>query len=465
MKKFMDENFMLESEEAIELFNSYAKDLKIIDFHNHLNPKEIYEDKKIYDIADLWLGGDHYKWRLMRAFGTEEKYITGDGEPFEKFEAFAKMIPYSIGNPIYHWTHLELQRYFDIYEPLSGENAREVYEKCNEKLKEDEFSVRGLLKQMDVELLCTTDDPIDDLKYHKLLAEEGYEIEVKPTFRPEKAMSIEKEGFKDYIAKLSEVVGKEIETFEDLKAALVERLDYFDQIGGFISDHSLDFEIFSENNEEKANEIFQKALKEEELTEEERRLYKGTILSFLGKEYAKRNWVMQVHIGALRNNSTRKYESLGADVGNDSMNDFNFAEQLSKLLDELDREDLLPKTILYNLNDNDNYMLVTMLGNFQGGGQKGKMQYGAAWWFLDNEEKMAQQLKDTAANGLVSTFVGMVTDSRSFLSFPRHEYFRRIVCNVFGDWVAKGQYPRDMELVGKMVADICYYNSKEFIKK
>lgn len=465
MKKFMDENFMLESEEAIELFNSYAKDLKIIDFHNHLNPKEIYEDKKIYDIADLWLGGDHYKWRLMRAFGTEEKYITGDGEPFEKFEAFAKMIPYSIGNPIYHWTHLELQRYFDIYEPLSGENAREVYEKCNEKLKEDEFSVRGLLKQMDVELLCTTDDPIDDLKYHKLLAEEGYEIEVKPTFRPEKAMSIEKEGFKDYIAKLSEVVGKEIETFEDLKAALVERLDYFDQIGGFISDHSLDFEIFSENNEEKANEIFQKALKEEELTEEERRLYKGTILSFLGKEYAKRNWVMQVHIGALRNNSTRKYESLGADVGNDSMNDFNFAEQLSKLLDELDRDDLLPKTILYNLNDNDNYMLVTMLGNFQGGGQKGKMQYGAAWWFLDNEEKMAKQLKDTAANGLVSTFVGMVTDSRSFLSFPRHEYFRRIVCNVFGDWVAKGQYPRDMELVGKMVADICYYNSKEFIKK
>jgi glucuronate isomerase len=464
MKKFMDENFLLQTKAAQTLYHDHAKGMPIIDFHNHLNPQEIYEDRQFSDISTLWLAHDHYKWRALRAFGMSEDHITGTADAFTKFSAYAKMMPYAIGNPLFHWTHLELQRYFGIDEVLSEQNARAIYDKCNALLRFPEYSVRNLLLKMNVEALCTTDDPLSDLQYHKVLKQEGFAVRVLPTFRPERAMALEKEDFIDYIAELATYAPKQaIRDIKDVEAALYSRMRYFHDCGCRISDHSLEREIFAQADPERADAALQKALTGAALSAKERCDYKGYLLSFLGKAYHELGWVMQLHIGALRNNSERMFARLGADTGYDSMDDFNYARQLSGLLSELDLQDQLPKTILYCLNPKDNAMMVTMMANFQGGGQRGKMQFGAAWWFLDQKEGMINQLEALAGNGLLANFVGMVTDSRSFLSFPRHEYFRRLLCDYLGQIVERGEYPYDLDFIGGIVEDICYNNIKSYL--
>ncbi|HHT24222.1 MAG TPA: glucuronate isomerase [Clostridiaceae bacterium] len=464
MKKFLDEDFMLNSQSAAILYYQYAEKMPIIDFHNHLEPQEIYEDKQFSDISDLWLGGDHYKWRLMRAFGITEDQVTGNAAPYDKFLAFARMMPYTIGNPIFHWTHMELARYFGITDLLSEKTAARIYAECNEMLKSPEFSVRNLLLRMNVKVLCTTDDPTSDLKYHLAMRDEGFSIKVLPTFRPERAMAIEKPDFVDYISKLALSAGlTKIENITDLENALLSRIEFFAAAGCRISDHSLDAELFSEASSDKANQVLQKALRGEGLSSSERRSYKGYLLSFLGNAYFDHGFIMQLHIGAIRNNSRRMYELLGPDKGYDSMDDFNYAAQLSGLLNELDLANKVPYTIIYCLNGKENDMLATMIANFQGGGVKAKLQLGSAWWFLDNKRGMLNQMEAFANNGLISTFVGMVTDSRSFLSFPRHEYFRRILCDFLGGLIDQGEYPANYEFAGNIVQDICYNNINEMM--
>ena len=462
MKSFMDEEFLLSTEAARKLYHEYAEIMPIIDYHCHLSPQEIYENRKYENITQAWLGGDHYKWRLMRANGVEEKYITGDASDREKFQKWAKTLEKAIGNPLYHWTHLELQRYFGIEEPLSPKTEKEIYEKCNQMLNTKEFSVRNLLRMMNITVLCSTDDPADDLRYHKALKEDGFEIQVLPTFRPDKALGIDKADFAEYIAKLSEVVGYEIDSIETLKKALEERINYFAEVGCRVSDHGLDENLYIKASEEEVDAIFKKALAGEKLTAEEIKKFKGNVLVFLGSHYHKRNWTMQLHIGAVRNNSTRMFEKLGPDAGFDSIDDICYAKELSALLNAMDYNAELPKTILYCLNAKDNEMLASMAGNFQDGSCKGKVQFGAAWWFLDQKRGMEAQLDVLSQIGLLSAFVGMLTDSRSFLSFPRHEYFRRILCNYIGNLVENGEYPADMEFLGQMVENICYNNAMEY---
>ncbi len=464
MKKFIDENFLLHTKAARTLFHDHAESMSIIDFHNHLNPQEIYEDRQFSDISTVWLAHDHYKWRALRAFGVPEDQITGTADAFTKFSAYARMMPYTIGNPLFHWTHLELMRYFDIDEVLTEKNARAVYVRCNALLRLPEYSVRNLLLRMNVEALCTTDDPLSDLRYHKALREEGFAVRVLPTFRPERAMALEKEDFADYMAELAAYAPQQrIRDIEDVEAALRDRIRYFNDCGCRISDHSLESEMFSQADPERADAALRKALAGETLSVEERCDYKGYLLSVLGKAYHELDWVMQLHIGALRNNSERMFIRLGADTGYDSIDDFNYARQLSGLLSALDLEDQLPKTILYCLNPKDNAMMVTMMANFQGGGQRGKMQFGSAWWFLDQKEGILNQLEALAGNGLLANFVGMVTDSRSFLSFSRHEYFRRLLCDYLGQMLERGEYPYELDFVGKIVQDICYSNIKAYL--
>ena len=463
MKKFMDKDFLLETETAKVLYHDHAAKMPICDFHNHLNVQEIYEDKVFNDIGEIWLGGDHYKWRALRTNGIQEEYVTGKEVSFqEKFSKWAETIPYTFGNPLYHWTHLELQRYFGIEEPLSPKTEKEIYEKCNQMLNTKEFSVRNLLRMMNITVLCSTDDPADDLRYHKALKEDGFEIQVLPTFRPDKALGIDKADFAEYIAKLSEVVGYEIYSIETLKKALEERINYFAEVGCRVSDHGLDENLYIKASEEEVDAIFKKALAGEKLTAEEIKKFKGNVLVFLGSHYHKRNWTMQLHIGAVRNNSTRMFEKLGPDAGFDSIDDICYAKELSALLNAMDYNAELPKTILYCLNAKDNEMLASMAGNFQDGSCKGKVQFGAAWWFLDQKRGMEAQLDVLSQIGLLSAFVGMLTDSRSFLSFPRHEYFRRILCNYIGNLVENGEYPADMEFLGQMVENICYNNAMEY---
>lgn len=464
MKNFLDEDFLLKSETAKVLYHNYAAKMPIIDYHNHLDPKAIYEDEKFENLQEAWLGGDHYKWRALRANGVSEEEITGKAEAKVKFDRWAETVPYLIGNPLYAWTHLELRRYFGIEENLSPKTSDKIYDKVNNLLQKDEFSVRSLLKRMDITHLCTTDDPADSLEYHKKLKEEGFDIQVLPTFRPEKAMRIDLDDFMDYIAKLSEVSGIKINSYNTLLTALYQRVDYFVEVGGLLSDHSLETSIFSEYDVEASNRIFKKKAEGLEISEEESTVFKGTLLVDLGKKYNECNWTMQLHIGALRNNSKRMYKKLGADHGFDSMDDFNYAPQISKLLNILDYEDSLPKTVIYSLNGSkDNFMLATMAGNFQQSPHRGKVQLGAAWWFMDHKMGMMDQMETLASVGVLPTFIGMLTDSRSFLSFPRHEYFRRLLCNFLGDLVESGEYPQDIEFVGKMVEDICYHNAKKYI--
>ncbi|AGB20022.1 glucuronate isomerase [Thermoanaerobacterium thermosaccharolyticum] len=463
MKKFMDEDFLLNNETAVKLFHDYASKSPIFDFHCHLNPKDIYEDIRFKNITEVWLYGDHYKWRLMRSNGVDERYITGDADDYSKFLEFAKTIPMAIGNPVYHWTHLELQRYFGINELLNEKTAPMIWEKVNSMLNSSEFSVRNIIKKSNVKILCTTDDPTDSLEYHKLLKEDdSFNVKVLPAFRPDKGINIDKDDFKDWVKKLSEVCGKAIESYDDYLDALNSRLEFFDSYGCRLSDHALDFVAYEESTKEEVDEIFKKALKGEKLSQIEVDKYKTSVLQFLGKRYKELGWAMQLHIAALRNTNSRMFKKLGPDTGYDSINDVNIAYPLSKLLDSLESTGSLPKVILYTLNPKDNYVLAALMGSFQGEGIPGKMQFGSAWWFNDNIDGMTEQMKTLANVGLLSKFVGMVTDSRSFLSYPRHEYFRRILCNLIGEWVEKGEVPDDIDLLGKIVQDISFNNAVNY---
>ncbi|PKM49655.1 MAG: glucuronate isomerase [Firmicutes bacterium HGW-Firmicutes-7] len=463
MKKFMDQDFLLMNETAKLLYHKHAKVMPICDFHCHLSAQEIAEDKHYNNITELWLGGDHYKWRVLRTNGIAEEFITGEKPAYEKFMKWAQTVPEAIGNPIYHWTHLELQRYFKIDETLSPLTAEMVWEKCNAQLESGEITARSLIKNSNVKVICTTDDPLDSLEFHRAIAaDESFDVKVLPTFRPDKAINIELGWFVDWIASFEGIIGKPILQLQDLTHHLVKRIEWFHENGCVISDHALDIVQYQEATYEEANNIFIKGLKKESLTDEDMKKYKGYMLRFFGREYARLGWSMQVHIGALRNNSTRMLKELGADTGFDSIHDGLVAKDLSNLLDSLDVTNELPKTILYCLNPRDNEVLATMLGNFQGGGIPGKLQFGSGWWFNDQKDGMERQMEALSQLGLISRFVGMVTDSRSFLSYTRHEYFRRILCNKIGTWVENGEYPPDLEYLGQIVENICYNNAMKY---
>lgn len=464
MKKFMCDDFLLEGDVAKKLYHNYSKEMPIFDFHCHLNPAEIWENKSYKNISELWLGGDHYKWRAMRSNGVPEAMITGkDADDRAKFREWARTVETAIGNPLYHWTHLELKRYFGIDEVLSSKNADMIFDKCNELLKGEEFTARALIKRSGVKALCTTDDPIDDLKYHiNLKKDESFHVKVLPTFRPDKGINIEKDGFHTWLQRLSEIVGFEIDSYSKLKKALEMRIDFFNSVGCVVSDHGLDSVVYNAGTEEEVDAIFTKGLKGEILTTAELDRYKGELLVWLGKHYNRLGWVMQIHTGAIRNNSDRMFKLLGADTGFDSIGDTNYAAELGKVLNRLDSTDELPKTILYCLNPKDNYVLGTMIGCFQGGGIPGKIQFGSGWWFNDQRDGMVEQMKALANLGLLARFVGMLTDSRSFLSYTRHEYFRRILCNLIGGWVENGEFPEDYDTLGKIIQDISYTNSANY---
>ena len=465
MRKFMDDNFLLSTDTAINLYHNHAKNMPICDYHCHLNPKEIAEDKRYNNITEIWLGGDHYKWRTMRSFGIEEKYITGDASDYEKFEAFAKVMPYLIGNPMYHWSHLELKRYFGIEETLSPKTCKLIWDKCNKIINSDEFSARAMIKKSNVKYIGTTDDPIDNLEYHiQISKDKSFECEVRPSFRPDRVLKIQLEGFSEYISLLGKTENIDINDYETLLKVLEKRLDFFVENGCKITDHSLERVYFREATAEEVNDILKKALANEELSKEEIEKYFTLTMISLARMYSKRNMVMQLHIGALRNNNTRMFKKLGADVGFDSIDDGEIATGLSRLLDALDMTYELPKTILYCLNPKDNEVLGTMIGNFQGGGVSGKIQFGSGWWFNDQKDGMERQMMALSQLGLISQFVGMLTDSRSFLSYTRHEYFRRILCNYIGFLVDNGEYTNDMEILGEIIENICYNNIEKYLK-
>ena len=447
---FINDSFMLKTEAARKLYAA-VKDLPIIDYHCHLSPKMIAEDYKFRNAFDLFLGGDHYKWRQMRTNGIDEEFITGGADEYEKFLAFAKTMPYLIGNPLYHWTHLELKRYFDIDETLDENSCKRIWDKCNECLAKDEFSAKNLIRRSNVEIICTTDDPADTLEYHEQLKD--FETKVLPTFRPDKAVEIGKETFLPYINAIG------VKTYAELEAWMVARIAYFDAHGCRLSDHALEYVPFALGD---AEAVFNKKMAGEELTKEEIDAFKTAVLKVCAKEYTRLGWTMQLHIGALRNNNRRMYEKLGADVGFDSINDLCIAESLSAFMDNLEYDDVLPKTILYTLNPKDNYVLGTMLGNFQKAPTAGKIQFGSGWWFNDQRDGMVSQMRALANLGTLSRFVGMLTDSRSFVSYPRHEYFRRIMCNLIGTWVEDGEYPADYDKLTEIVQGIAYYNSKNY---
>lgn len=459
MQTFMNQDFLLSTPTAKELYHYVAAKQPIIDYHCHLDPAEIAEDKRYENITQIWLYGDHYKWRYMRSCGIEEKYCTGDASDYEKFLAYAKTIGYAIGNPLYHWTHLELQRYFGISEPLNEKSAPAIWEQANKQIASPDFSAKNLIRRSNVVIICTTDDPTSDLTHHeKIQQDKDFHTKVLPTFRPDNALNIQKETFPQYIKSLEQAAGKSIVSFRALKEALSDRLDYFQSHGCKLSDHSLAAPVFRPEKESKVEEIFQNALQGQLPSQEETEAYQTALLLFLGEEYAKRDFAMQLHLGAMRNNNTRQFQALGPDTGFDSIDDLSIAHNLSKYMDALEQHQLLPKTILYTLNPKDNYVLGSMLGNFQQAGIQSKIQFGSAWWFNDQIDGMTQQLKVLANLGSLSGFVGMLTDSRSFLSYPRHEYFRRILCRILGQWVEEGWFPKDMEILSDIVAKISYQN-------
>ena len=464
MNEFMGRDFLLKTEAAKKLYHDHAEKMPIIDYHCHINPMEIYEDKRYATITEVWLGGDHYKWRAMRSCGVPEYYITGGATPAEKFQKWGETMPNLIGNPLYHWTHLELQRYFGITEPLTGENAMEIYAKCNEILAQPDMSVRGIIRKSNVKLICTTDDPVDDLKAHELLAADPTApAVVLPAFRPDKAMRADKETFRDYVAQLEKVVGYEINTVADMRKALNDRIAYFADHGCCVSDHALDYCFCVKADEDTLNDIFVRAKAGKGITWEEQLAYHTALLLSVGQEYYKRNWVMQLHFGCLRDNSQKMFRKLGPDTGFDSMNDAANAVGLSKLLCALEEADALGKTILYSLNPADNGIIGTIMGGFQtDSGIPGKIQQGSAWWFNDHKMGMQEQMKSLMSLGAMGTFNGMLTDSRSFLSYTRHEYFRRIMCGLFGQMVDDGEYPADWKRLGQMVENISYYNTLNY---
>lgn len=462
IKPFLNEHFLLENATAEVLYHEYAAKQPIIDYHNHLPPDEIASDKRFENITEVWLKGDHYKWRAMRTMGVPEKFITGDASDKDKFLKWAETVPSTLRNPLYHWTHLELKRYFQVDELLSPKTAEDIYSRSNVLLQTNAFSTRNLLRQMKVEVVCTTDDPIDDLRYHQQVTSEGMDIKMLPTFRPDKGILIEKEGFLAYLNKLGEVAGIEILTFDHLLEALNKRMDFFHAHGCRLSDHGLEQLSAEAFTEQEVDAILKKRITQQDISPKEASMYMSAVLYHLGRQYAERGWVQQFHLGALRNNSSRMMRTLGPDTGFDSIGDWDQASHLSNYLNSLDEENKLAKTILYNLNPRDNEVLASMIGNFNDGSSKGKMQFGSGWWFMDQKDGMEKQMNALSNMGLLSCFIGMLTDSRSFLSFPRHEYFRRILCNLIGKDVHKGELPNDTGWLGGIVEDICYRNAKAY---
>lgn len=469
MKNFMDKDFLLESETAKDLYHNHAAKMPIIDYHCHLDPKMIADDHRFRSITELWLGGDHYKWRALRTNGVDEKYITGDSSDWEKFEKWAETVPYTFRNPLYHWTHLELQTAFGIDKLLNPETAREIYDRCNDMLQNDpEMTARGLMRKYGVEVVCTTDDPVDSLEHHKRLRDEGFEIKVLPTWRPDKAMAVENpEAFANYVNKLAEVAEMEIKDFDDFIAALQKRHDFFEENGCRLSDHGISEFFAADYTDEEIAAIFLKAKAGETVTPEEEEKFKSKMLEVFGEMDAESGWTQQFHYGTIRNANSRMMAKLGPDTGFDSIGEFNTAQKCAKFLDRLNDKGKLAKTILYNLNPAANEVLATMIGNFQDGTVAGKLQLGSGWWFNDQIDGMTRQMNALSTLGLLSRFVGMLTDSRSFVSYPRHEYFRRVLCNLVGEDVEKGLIPYtgyEKERVARMIEDICYNNAKDYFK-
>ncbi len=463
MKKFMDEDFLLSTDMAKTLYHEYAEKLPIIDYHCHINPQEIAENRKFDNITQVWLGGDHYKWRQMRSNGVEEKYITGDASDREKFQAWAETMPKLIGNPLYHWSHLELKRYFGYEGYLNGDTAEEVWNLCNEKLQDDSMTVRNIIKQSNVKLICTTDDPVDSLEWHKKIAEdETFDVKVLPAWRPDKSTAIEKPDFASYIAKLSDVSGVKITDFASLKEAIKIRMDFFESMGCCVSDHGIAYVYYSPASDEEVDAIFKKALEGETPTEEEQAKYKTAYLLFLAKEYNRKGWVMQLHYGVKRDNNAAMFKKLGPDTGFDCIDDYTPCAKLADFLNALSVTDEVPKTIIYSLNPSDNAAIDTIIGCFQDSSAVGKIQHGAAWWFNDHKAGMTEQMTSLGNLGCLGNFIGMLTDSRSFLSYTRHEYFRRVMCELIGGWVENGEYPNDQKALKEIVEGISYYNAVKY---
>jgi glucuronate isomerase len=463
MKFFLDENFLLNNKIAEQLYHGYAKEIPIIDYHCHLQPQQIAADMQFENLTQIWLNGDHYKWRAMRANGVDESFITGNKTDEEKFYKWAETVPYTLRNPLYHWTHLELQRYFGIDKILNADTAKEIYRECNSKLQTREYSVKNLLRKMNVKLLCTTDDPADTLKHHIQLKTDRFEIAVLPAFRPDAAMNVDDPFlFNQYIKKLEEASSASINSFDDFLFVLKKRHDFFAKNGCTISDHGLE-EMYAEDfTENQVKPIFNKIRSGRILNEDEIKKFKSAMLATFTEWDFEKGWVQQFHLGALRNNNSRMLLKVGADKGFDSIGDFLQAKSISKFLSKMNNENKLTKTILYNLNPADNEMMATMIGNFNEGSVPGKIQWGAAWWFLDQKDGIVKQLNTLSNMGLLSRFIGMLTDSRSFLSYPRHEYFRRILCNLFGEEIENGELPNDLKWIGKVIQDICFYNAKNY---
>ena len=464
MKAFMDQDFLLSTEAAKQLYHNYAAQMPIADYHCHIDPKEIWEDRRFENITQLWLGGDHYKWRVMRSNGVEEHYITGHAPDSEKFQKFAEALPRAIGNPMYHWCHLELKNYFGYEGVLNGETAEEVWNLCNDKLANDPaMSARGLILSSNVAMVGTTDDPCSDLIWHeKLAADESFPVKVCPSFRPDPALNLHKPGFQAYIRKLESVSGVSVKTVDDVRAALTQRIEYFNDHGCRASDHGLDYVMFRAVSDEEATAALQKALNGESVNQEETEGYQTALLLHCAREYARLGWVMQLHFSCMRNPNSRMFATLGPDHGFDCIAVTDSCAATYRLMDALEAESKLPKTILYSLNPADNAWIDTLLGAFQGSEVPGKIQHGSAWWFNDHKTGMYEQMVSLANLGILGNFVGMLTDSRSFLSYARHEYFRRILCDLLGGWIENGEYPADFDFVGGLVQDICYRNAKRY---
>ena len=465
MKQFMDREFLLSTPTAQAIFHDFAEKMPIVDYHCHINPQEIYEDRKFENITQVWLGGDHYKWRQMRSNGVEERYITGDASDREKFQKWAETLPKLIGNPLYHWSHLELQRYFGYTGYLNGDTAEEVWNLCNAKLQEDSMTVRNIIRQSNVKLICTTDDPIDSLEWHKkLAADDSFEVQVLPAWRPDKAMNLEKPDYADYIAKLSAVSGIEVKDFASLKEALKNRMAYFAENGCSVSDHALEYVMYAPASDEEIDAILKKALSGQAVSKEEELKFKTAFMVFVGREYCKLDWAMQLHYGCKRDNNVFRYEQLGPDTGFDCINNYAPSAQMADFLNALNSTDELPRTIIYSLNPVDNASIGTIIGCFQDPTMQGKVQQGSAWWFNDHKVGMTEQMTSLANLGCLGNFIGMLTDSRSFLSYTRHEYFRRVMCELIGGWVENGEYPADMKSLMEIVEGISYNNTVKYFK-
>ncbi len=463
MKNFMDKNFLLDTETAQKLYFDFAENQPIIDYHCHVSPKEIFEDKKFENIYEVWLSGDHYKWRIMRSNGVSEEYITGSASPRDKFQKFAEALPKAIGNPMYHWCHLELKKYFGYEGILNGETAQEVWDLASEKLKDPALSVRGIIKMSNVEFIGTTDDPIDSLEWHKKIKEDAsFDVIVAPTFRPDKALNLDKAGWLDYIKQLSQVAKVDIKDMASLKEALRLRMDHFGQAGCLASDHGLDYLMFNALSLKETDAILKSALKGKAVTKEQAEAVKTELLLFCAEEYSKRGWVLQLHYNCLRNPNTKMFGLIGADTGFDCIGPNPSINSLPKILNALYQKDALPKTVIYSLDGGDNAFIDTIIGAFQGTEVQGKLQHGSAWWFNDNKTGMLEQLTSLANLSLLGNFIGMLTDSRSFLSYTRHEYFRRILCSLVGAWVENGEYPNSEKDLEEIISGISYKNAKKY---